>query len=143
MAVALEQKRDVNLSYSILDVKAAIRTVCNNSGGKVMLKNENDLMNTFSLQLLGGMMVFVPITIQLKQISENETNFYLVTTSSTNTPNQSNQIIDNFLNNISKVLSGDVSEMSAKKGCIVLLPFLIPFFAYSSAKSIMIEWLRS
>ena len=143
MAIALEQRRDVNLSYSILDVKAAIRTVCNNSGGKVMLKNENDLMNTFSLQLMGGLLVFVPITIQLKQISENETNFNLVTTSSTNTPYQSNEIIDNFLNKISKVLSGDVSEMSAKKGCIVLLPFLIPFFAFSYTKNILLEWLNN
>jgi hypothetical protein len=143
MAVALELKRDVNLNYSILDVKTAIRNVCNNSGGKVMLKNENDLMNTFTLQLLGGLLVFVPITIQLKQISEKETNFSLVTTSTSNTPNQSNEIIDNFLNNISKVLSGDVSDLSNKKGCVILLPFLIPFFAYSSAKNIMIEWLRS
>jgi hypothetical protein len=108
-----------------------------------MLKNENDLMNTFTLQLLGGLLVFVPITIQLKQISEKETNFSLVTTSTSNTPNQSNEIIDNFLNNISKVLSGDVSDLSNKKGCVILLPFLIPFFAYSSAKNIMIEWLRS
>ena len=127
MSIALEIKRDISLNLPIEEVKKAIKTVALMSKGKVMIKNENDVMNTFSIQLLGGMMVFVPINIQLKKINENETNLLLNTTKSTNTPNQSNEIIDKFLDNLSKGLKGELvsGDSNSKKGCFGLILALI------------------
>jgi hypothetical protein len=127
MSIALEIKRDISLNFPIDEVKKAIKTVSNSSKGKVMLKNENDVMNTFSLQVMGGMLVFVPMNIQLKKISDNETNLLLNTTKSTNTPNQSNEIIDKFLDNLSKALTGELKETEAnpKGGCAGIFLALI------------------
>lgn len=127
MSIALEIKRDISLNFPIDEVKKAIKTVSNTSKGKVMLKNDNDVMNTFSLHVMGGMLVFVPMNIQLKKISDNETNLLLNTTKSTNTPNQSNEIIDKFLDNLSKALTGELKETEAnpKSGCVGLLLTII------------------
>jgi hypothetical protein len=126
MSIALEIKRDITISYPIDEIKLKIRQLCANSKGKVMLKNENDLMNTFSIQLMGGMMVFVPISIQLQKTDDNNTSIHLNTTKSTNTPNQANEIIDKFLDNLSKYLKGEVTETSNNKGgCFGVLIIMI------------------
>ena len=141
MSIALEIKRDITIPYNIEVIKEKIRQACTGSKGKIMLKNENDLMNTFSIQLLGGMMVFVPISIQLQKISDEETSIHLVTTKSTNTPNQSNEIIDNFLDIISKYLKGELilskkQPVNGKGGCagvfIAIIVFVVGITMYSA-----------
>jgi hypothetical protein len=129
MALAVEIKRDLNLTFSIEEVKNAIDLACSKSKAYYQIKDKNDIMNTYTIWLLGGMMVQVPISLQLKKISENETQITLNTTKLTNNANQSNDIIDKFLNVVSKVLAGeDVTEETvakAKGGCFGMMVALL------------------
>jgi hypothetical protein len=81
-------------------------------------------MNTYTIWLLGGMMVQVPISVQLKKITENETQLIINTTKATNNANQSNQILDKYLNILSQALSGEMiteeNISKSKSGCMGL-----------------------
>ena len=129
MAVATEIKRDLSLNFSLVEIKNAIEIVCVNSKSYYQIKDKNDIMNTYTIWLLGGMMVQVPITLQLKKITENETQLFINTTKITTNANQSNQIIDKFLGVVSKALSGEVineeSVAKSKGGCMGMLLLLI------------------
>jgi hypothetical protein len=104
-------------SISIEEVKNSIEVVCQNSKSFYSIKDKNDVMNSYTIWLLGGVMVQTPVSIQLKKISDTETSILLNTTKPTTNPNQSNNTIDSFLGLVSKSLSGEViSEDSVSKG---------------------------
>jgi hypothetical protein len=124
MAVAVEIKRDVNLNFSVEEIKKAIELVSEKSKAFYQIKNKNEIMNTYSISLIGGMMVIVPISVQLKKITENETQLIINTTKATNNANQSNQILDKYLNILSQALSGEMiteeNISKSKAGCMGL-----------------------
>lgn len=106
MALSLGITRDVQVSYSISDVKSAVEKVALVSKSKCQIEGRDDVMNTFKIALIGGMLVIVPITLQLKKISETETQIVLTSNKATNTGNQANDIADAFLSKVSQALSG-------------------------------------
>lgn len=127
MSVSVGINRDATVDFSISDVKKAIENVSAAAKTKYVMKSKNDLMNSFSLNLVGGLVV-VPVTIQLKKITDSQTQITLVSEKITQSPNQTKEIVDNYLGFISKSLSGEtLDEKTIRgKGCMV---FLIPIVA--------------
>lgn len=128
MSLSASLKRDIVVSFPIDEVKKSIELVCEKSRASYSIKEKNDVMNLYTITLVGGLVV-VPCAIQLKKISENETSIILDCNKVNKTPNQYNEIVDKFLLLISKSLSGEVINenvvASNKSGCLGLLLFLI------------------
>lgn len=128
MALSLGITRDVQVSFPIQEVKSAIENVSKSSKSLYQIEKKDDIMNTYSMALIGGLAVIVPVTIQLKKITETETQIILTSNKATNTGNQANNIVDKFLGLISKALSGEVieevSSSKGKSGCLGLSLFL-------------------
>lgn len=126
-----EIKRDLSVNFSIEEVKNSINLVCQNSKSYYQIKDKNDIMNSYTIWLLGGMMVQTPVSIQLKKISDTETSILLNTTKPSTNPNQSNNTIDSFLGLVSKSLSGEViteeSVSNGKSGCLGTIAGMIVF----------------
>jgi hypothetical protein len=126
-----EIKRDLSVNFSIEEVKNSINVVCENSKSFYQIKDKNDIMNSYTIWLLGGVMVQTPVSIQLKKISDTETNILLNTTKPSTNPNQSNNTIDSFLGLVSKSLSGEVitedSVSKGKSGCLGTIIGMIVF----------------
>jgi hypothetical protein len=127
MALSLGISRDVQVSYSISDVKAAVEEVASKSKAKCQIEGRDDVMNTFKIALIGGLAVIVPITLQLKKVSDTETQIVLTSNKATNTGNQANNIADAFLGKVSQALSGtlDEAEAKSKSGCLGIALFLL------------------
>jgi hypothetical protein len=127
MALSLGISRDVQVSYSISDVKAAVEEVASKSKAKCQIEGRDDVMNTFKIALIGGLAVIVPITLQLKKVSDTETQIVLTSNKATNTGNQANNIADAFLGKVSQALSGtlDEAEAKSKSGCLGIGLFLL------------------
>lgn len=117
MATSLGISRDIQVSFPISEVKTSIEKVAASSKAFYQIKMKDDIMNTFSMSLMGGVAVFVPISIQLKKINETETQIILSSNKATNTGNQANDIVDKFLGLVSKALSGEeITEATVSKG---------------------------
>lgn len=129
MALSLGISRDIQVSFPISEVKSAIDRVSESSKAFYQIKSKDDIMNIYNMSLVGGLAVIVPVTIQLKKISENETQIILTSNKATNTGNQANTIVDKFLGLISKALAGEeINEETVsqgKSGCLGVSIFLI------------------
>jgi len=127
MALSLGINRDVQVSYSISDVKAAVEEVASKSKAKCQIEGRDDVMNIFQIALIGGFAVIVPITLQLKKVSDTETQIILTSNKVTNTGNQANDITDGFLRKVSQALSGTLDEVQSKSnsGCLGVGLFLL------------------
>jgi hypothetical protein len=79
--------------------------------------------------LVGGFAIVVPVTIQLKKLSEGETQILLTSNKATNSGNQANDIVDKFMGLISRALSGEVIDESVvskgKSGCLGISLILV------------------
>jgi hypothetical protein len=127
MAISLGINREVQVAYSISDIKMAVEEVSSKSKAKCQIEGRNDVMNTFNIALIGGFAVVVPITLQLKKVSDNETQIILTSNKATNSGNQANDIVDAFLEKVSKALSGSLEgvESNKKAGCLGALVLLL------------------
>ena len=129
MAISMGINRDIQVSFSIAEVKAAIEKVAEKSGKYYQIEKRDEVMNTYSIALIGGMAVIVPVNIQLKKVSETETQILLSSNKATNMGNQSNDIVDKFLGLVSKALSGETIDekvvASNKGGCFGVVLFFI------------------
>jgi hypothetical protein len=129
MAISLGIQRDVQVSFPISEVKASIEKVSTASKAFYQIKSKDDIMNSYNMSLMGGVAVFVPIIIQLKKVSETETQIVLTSNKATNTGNQANDIVDKFMGLISKALSGEVIDEATvskgKSGCLGVSLFLL------------------
>ena len=129
MALSLGINRDLQVSFPISEVKSAIEKVSAASKSKYQIENKDDILNSFSMALIGGLAVIVPVTIQLKKVSDTETQIILASTRATNSANQANDIVDKFLGLVSKVLSGeDITQPAgaeSKSGCFGVIAFFI------------------
>lgn len=129
MALSLGISRDIQVSFPISEVKSAIDRVSESSKAYYQIKSKDDIMNTYNMSLVGGALVIVPITIQLKKVNESETHILLTSNKATNTGYQANEIVDKFLGLISKALAGEVineeTVSKGKSGCLGVSLFLI------------------
>jgi len=118
--------RDFNLNYSLDDVKKAIELVSELSKKTYTIKSKNEAFNSYSMTLVGGVTVVMP-QIQLKKISDDETNLVLTCTlghGSASAPMTANEIIDKFFMLVGKSLSGEeINEKviaKEKAGCFTI-----------------------
>jgi len=129
MAISLGISRDIQVSFPISEVKSAIDRVSESSKAFYQIVSKDDVMNIYNMSLVGGFAVIVPVSIQLKKISENETQIIITSNKATNTGNQANDIVNKFLGLISKALSGEVvneeTVSQGKSGCLGVSVFLI------------------
>lgn len=129
MSLSTSLRRDIVVSFSIEDVKKSIDIVCEKSRASYQIKEKNDIMNTYTISLVGGLALIVPCSIQLKKITDEETSIILECNKVNKTPNQYNEIVDKFLNLVSKSLSGEIINENVvaqnKSGCLGLFIFLI------------------
>lgn len=135
MSLSTSLRRDIVVPFPIDEVKKSIELVCEKSRSSYQIKEKNDIMNLYTISLVGGLALVVPCAIQLKKVSDNETSLVLECNKVNKTPNQYNEIVDKFLNLISKSLSGEVINenvvASNKSGCLGLFLFLITTTLFS------------
>ena len=132
MPVSVGLNRDMQVSFSIQEVKNAIDVVCTKSKKFYQIKDKNDILNTYSLWLLGGA-VSVSLSVQLRKVSDTETNILLQSNKVSQAPDVAIKIIDNFLGLVSRALGGEVIDenvvAAGKSGCLGVLIFLVGFGA--------------
>jgi hypothetical protein len=144
MALSIGINRDVQVSFPIADVKEAIEKVCAASKKFYQIESRDAVMNTYTVALVGGFAVIVPATIQLKKVSDTETQIILTSNKATNSGNQANEIVDKFFGLVSKALSGetiDEKTVSANKsGCLgIVVLFIILFSLFTRSYSTEVD----
>jgi hypothetical protein len=121
-------KRDFNLNFPIEEVKKSIELVCSLSQSSYKIENKNEIFNSYTFLLVGGLTVLHP-SIQLKKISENETNLILTDNIREGNTISSNEVLDKFFALLGRSLSGEelTQELVAKEkaGCFTLLIGLV------------------
>ncbi|MFN3299395.1 MAG: hypothetical protein ACK41Z_04300 [Sediminibacterium sp.] len=135
MALSLGINRDLQVSFDLSEVKKAIDSVCASSKAKYQIEKKDDNLNYYSIALIGGLAVIVPVNITLKKISETETQITISSEKATYSGNQANDIVDKFLSKISASLSGEeineTSNSSSNKGCLGSLFLMLIVFTVS------------
>jgi hypothetical protein len=123
-------KRDFNLNFSIEEVKKSIELVCSLSKASYKIENKNDVFNSYTLLLIGGLTVLHP-SIQLKKISDNETNLILTDNIREGNTISSNEVMDKFFALLSRSLSGEELTMEViakeKAGCFTIIIWIVGF----------------
>jgi hypothetical protein len=121
-------ERDFNVSFSIEDVKSAMHRLDSKSI-RLKIKNKNDVFNSYSMEMVDGLTIVRP-TIQLKKISDLETNVFMNCVLREGNMISQNELLDNYFNLLSTYLSGDeeaikLHEVQSNKGCfgIILIGF--------------------
>jgi hypothetical protein len=126
-------ERDFNVSFSIEDVKSAMHRLDSKSI-RLKIKNKNDVFNSYSMEMVDGLTIVRP-TIQLKKISDLETNVFMNCVLREGNMISQNELLDNYFNLLSTYLSGDeeaikLHEVQSNKGCFVII--LIGFGLFTS-----------
>ncbi|MFN5249415.1 MAG: hypothetical protein ACK5DE_00060 [Bacteroidota bacterium] len=136
--------RDFTVTHPIEEVKKNIDAVITNSKSTYQLSNKNDVFNTYTINLIGGIEL-VAINLQLKKISDTETQVILNSAEKIRNSGHEihvNKIIDGFLNLVAKGLNGETitAEMvaSGKAGCMVGALMIVGMGALSIAGIIYI-----
>jgi len=130
--MAEQLRRDYTLNYPIEQVKSSIEKVCSVKPGKYQLKNKNEAFNSYSIVLVTGIMLMLPMNIQLRKVSEHETSIdFSVTLGETSqtAPLVVNQALDNFFELVGKVLLGENIGNPANTGCMLILCFAFVIIA--------------
>lgn len=126
-------ERDFNVSFSIEDVKSAMQKLDSKSI-RLKIKNKNDVFNSYSMEMVDGLTIVRP-TIQLKKISDLETNVFMNCVLREGNMISQNELLDNYFNLLSTYLSGDeeaikLHEVQSNKGCVGII--LIGFGLFTS-----------
>lgn len=119
-------ERDFNVSFSIEDVKSAMQRL-DSKTVKLKIKNKNDVFNSYSMEMVDGLTIVRP-TIQLKKISDTETNIFMNCVLREGNMISQNELLDKYFNLLSNYLSGDeeaikLHEIQSNKGCMILIGF--------------------
>ena len=121
-------ERNFNVNFSIDDVKSAIDRVSVDLH-HYKIENKNDVFNSYTFAMVGGINVVRP-TIQLKKVSDTETNIFMNCILREGNTISQNELLDKYFNILSVYLSGDeekIKELSlkSKSGCfgIILIGF--------------------
>ena len=122
-------ERDLNLDFDLNHVKTCIDKVI--PLGSYTLQNKNDILNTYRVSKLASM-EFVSMTIVLKKIDDKTTNINLGCLENIRNGGHEitvNEILDNFLERLSKTLVGmsdeDIKKVTKKPGCFGVLLFFV------------------
>jgi hypothetical protein len=107
--------RDFNLNYPIEDIKKSIELICSKSNKQFVVKNKNDVFNSYTLTLVGGLIILNP-NFQLKKISENETNLVITCNFREGNTISSNEVLDKFFNLVGMSLAGETIDENVVKG---------------------------
>jgi hypothetical protein len=121
-------ERNFNVNFSIEDVKSAIDRVSVDLH-HYKIENKNDVFNSYTFAMVGGINVVRP-TIQLKKVSDTETNIFMNCILREGNTISQNELLDKYFNILSVYLTNDeekIKELSLKsnKGCfgIILIGF--------------------
>jgi hypothetical protein len=116
--------RDFNLNFSIEEVKKSIEIVSTLSKATFTINNKNDIFNTYTMTLVGGITVISP-NIQLKKISDTETNLVITCNYREGNTISSNEVLDKFFNLVGMSLSGETIDEKLiadnKAGCFTII----------------------
>lgn len=106
--MATNTNRDYNINFSIDDIKKNIDAVISQRNN-YQLNNKNDIFNSYTITLVNGLQV-IPINIQLKKITDSETNIVITSNKQITSAGHEiivNKTVDSFLNLVAKSLSGE------------------------------------
>lgn len=117
--------------YPIERVKTAIEVTVAKSTGTYNIKNRNDMINSYFIVMTGTALTFARCNVQLKAMNDNETEFKLDTTDTTESAmTVSNATVDKFINKLTEnIQSGEELTEELKKtggnGCMIIIIFLV------------------
>jgi hypothetical protein len=122
--------RDFNLNFPIEEVKKSIESICVLSKNSFKIENKNDVFNTYTMTLIGGITIINP-NIQLKKISDTGTNLVVTCNFREGNTISSNEILDKFFNLVGMSLSGVTIDEKLikenKSGCFTIIIGLVGF----------------
>jgi hypothetical protein len=123
-------ERNLDLDFDLAKVKESIERAAKHGG--YALNNKNDILNTYRITKMTGFEV-VNMNITLKKIDEGRCSIRIETTERLRNSGhkiQIDQILDAFLERMSKALTGASDEelktvSASNKGCLGLVAILI------------------
>lgn len=122
-------ERDIDIDFKVDDIKTNILRVI--PLGIYTKHSQNDVFNTFRISKMDGFEV-VTFNVTIKKIDDNRSNIKIDCVENIRNSGHEvivNRILDNFLDRLSKSLSGvsdDEIKIAANKGCFgVILLMLI------------------
>ena len=126
-------ERNFNVDFSIEDVKSAIDKL-SSASIHYKIDSKNDVFNSYTMAMVSGLTVVRP-TIQLKKISDNETNVFMNCILREGNTISQNELLDKYFNLLGSYLAGDEEtikqlEVKAKSGCMGII--LIGFGLFTS-----------
>jgi|688.fasta_scaffold72894_6 hypothetical protein len=126
-------ERNFNVSFSLEDVKVAMDKL-SSSSIHYKIENKNDVFNSYTMAFVGGITVVRP-TIQLKKVSDTETNIFMNCILREGNTISQNELLDKYFNLLGSYLAGDeetIKQLDAqsKKGCMGII--LIGFGLFTS-----------
>jgi hypothetical protein len=127
-------ERNFNVNFSLEEVKVAMDRL-SSSSIHFKIDNKNDVFNSYTMAFVGGVTVVRP-TIQLKKVSDTETNIFMNCILREGNTTSQNELLDKYFNLLGSFLSGDEEkikelETKAKSGCMGII--LIGFGLFTSA----------
>lgn len=127
-------ERNFNVNFSLEEVKVAMDRL-SSSSIHFKIDNKNDVFNSYTMAFVGGITVVRP-TIQLKKVSDIETNIFMNCVLKEGNTISQNELLDKYFNLLGSFLSGDEEkikelETKAKSGCMGII--LIGFGLFTSA----------
>lgn len=89
------------------------------------IDNKNDVFNSYTMAFVGGVTVVRP-TIQLKKVSDTETNIFMNCILREGNTTSQNELLDKYFNLLGSFLSGDEEkikelETKAQSGCMGII----------------------
>ncbi len=98
-------ERNFNVSFSLEDVKSAmVRLSAFKKSFKI--ENKNDVFNSYTMSMVSGLSVVRP-TIQLKKVSETETNVFMNCILREGNTISQNEVLDEYFNLLGMFLTTD------------------------------------
>ncbi|MHA8108106.1 hypothetical protein [Aquirufa sp. A-Brett2-W8] len=133
-------ERNFNVNFSLEEVKVAMDRL-SSSSIHYKIDNKNDVFNSYTMAFVGGVTVVRP-TIQLKKVSDTETNIFMNCILREGNTTSQNELLDKYFNLLGSFLSGDEEkikelETKAKSGCMGII--LIGFGLFTSALYFMLN----
>jgi hypothetical protein len=133
-------ERNFNVNFSLEEVKVAMDRL-SSSSIHFKIDNKNEVFNSYTMAFVGGVTVVRP-TIQLKKVSDTETNIFMNCILREGNTTSQNELLDKYFNLLGSFLSGDEEkikelETKAKSGCMGII--LIGFGLFTSALYFMLN----
>ena len=118
MSIVQSPKKEFELDFSVSEIKANIEKIISVSKGTYSIKTQNDLLNTYTINIVAGLSV-PKMDIILKKIDDKKTHCtFQIITPATNQleAERFGKYTDQFLTLISKGLQGEEITTQLVKG---------------------------